>query len=151
MARAPAICGSLRSIRSSAMPLWRHRSTPDLSSGCWPFHANGTPELWSISSLDPRSKPFFRWRTATPGLGDGIHAFLLTAVQTGLRLSELTGLRQQDVSLGAGAYVSCEGKGRKERCTPLAKPTETVLDAWIKYQGKNASRFLFPSTRGGRL
>src|SRR5260370_16837442 len=36
-------------------------------------------------------------------------------------------------------------------CTPLAKPTATVLDAWIKYQGKDASRFLFPSTRGGRL
>jgi integrase/recombinase XerD len=79
------------------------------------------------------------------------HALLLTAVQTGLRLSELTGLRQQDVWLGAGAYVRCEGKGRKERCTPLAKPTATVLDAWIQYQGKEASGFLFPSTRGGRL
>jgi integrase/recombinase XerD len=79
------------------------------------------------------------------------HALLLTAVQTGLRLSELTGLRQQDVWLGAGPYVRCEGKGRKERCTPLAKPTATVLAAWIQYQGKDASRFLFPSTRGGRL
>ena len=84
-------------------------------------------------------------------IGRRDHAFLLTAVQTGLRLSELTSLRQQDVWLGAGAYVRCEGKGRKERCTPLAKPTATVLDAWVKYQGKNASRFLFPSTRGGRL
>jgi len=84
-------------------------------------------------------------------IGRRDHAFLLTAVQTGLRLSELTSLRQQDVSLGAGAYVRCEGKGRKERCTPLAKPTATVLDVWIKHQGKDASRFLFPSTRGGRL
>ena len=84
-------------------------------------------------------------------IGRRDHAFLLTAVQTGLRLSELTSLRQQDVWLGAGAYVRCEGKGRKERCTPLAKPTATVLDAWIKHQGKDASGFLFPSTRGGRL
>jgi integrase/recombinase XerD len=84
-------------------------------------------------------------------IGRRDHALLLTAVQTGLRLSELTSLRQQDVSLGAGAYVRCEGKGRKERCTPLAKPTASVLDAWIKHQGKDASRFLFPSTRGGRL
>jgi integrase/recombinase XerD len=84
-------------------------------------------------------------------IGRRDHAFLLTALQTGLRLSELTGLRQQDVSLGAGAYVRCEGKGRKERCTPLAKPTVAVLDAWINYQGKDAFRFLFPSTRGGRL
>ena len=84
-------------------------------------------------------------------IGRRDHAFLLTALQTGLRLSELTSLRQQDVSLGPGAYVRCEGKGRKERCTPLAKPTVAVLDAWINYQGKDASHFLFPSTRGGRL
>ncbi|MGA8658603.1 MAG: site-specific integrase [Chthoniobacterales bacterium] len=84
-------------------------------------------------------------------IGRRDHAFLLTAVQTGLRLSELTSLRQQDISLGAGAYVRCEGKGRKERCTPLAKPTVAVLGAWIKYQGKDPSFFLFPSTRGGRL
>jgi integrase/recombinase XerD len=84
-------------------------------------------------------------------IGRRDHAFLLMALQTGLRLSELTSLRQQDVSLGPGAYVRCEGKGRKERCTPLAKPTVAVLDAWINYQGKDASHFLFPSTRGGRL
>jgi integrase/recombinase XerD len=84
-------------------------------------------------------------------IGRRDHAFLLTAVQTGLRLSELTSLRQQDISLGAGAYVRCEGKGRKERCTPLAKPTVAVLDAWINYQGNDPSFFLFPSTRGGRL
>ena len=41
------------------------------------------------------------------------------AVQTGLRVSELTGLRNQDVELGTGAHVRCVGKGRKERCTPL--------------------------------
>ncbi len=79
------------------------------------------------------------------------HAMLLVAVQTGLRLSELTGLRQRDAVLGAGAYVRCEGKGRKERCTPLAKPTVAVLKAWIKEQGDDESRFLFPSSRGGRL
>ena len=77
-------------------------------------------------------------------IGRRDHAFLLTAVQTGLRLSELTSLRQQDISLAVGAYVRCEGKGRKERCTPLAKPTAAVLDAWIKYQGKDASCFLVP-------
>jgi site-specific recombinase XerD len=84
-------------------------------------------------------------------IGRRDHAFLLTALQTGLRLSELTSLRQQDVSLDAGAHVRCEGKGRKERCTPLAKPTVAILNAWIKYQGRESSLFLFPSTRGGRL
>jgi site-specific recombinase XerD len=79
------------------------------------------------------------------------HAMLLLAVQTGLRLSEVTGLRQEDVVLGRGASVRCEGKGRKERCTPLAKPTVTVLKAWINEQGNNESCFLFPSSSGGRL
>jgi site-specific recombinase XerD len=92
---------------------------------------------------------------ATPNqetwLGRRDHAFLLMAVQTGLRLSEMTGLRQGDVSLGPGAHVHCQGKGRKERCTPLAKPTIAVLRAWIREQGKEDSKILFPSTRGGRL
>jgi integrase/recombinase XerD len=79
------------------------------------------------------------------------HAMLLLAVQTGLRVSEITGLRQKDVMLGHGAYVRCEGKGRKERCTPLAKPTVTVLKAWINEQGGDESCFLFPSRSGGRL
>ena len=79
------------------------------------------------------------------------HAMLLLAVQTGLRLSEITGLRQKDVVLGHGANVRCEGKGRKERCTPLAKPTVAVLEAWINEQSNNESGFLFPSSSGGRL
>ena len=84
-------------------------------------------------------------------LGRRDHAFLLTAVQTGLRLSEMTSLLQVDVALGRGAHVHCHGKGRKERCTPLAKPTVTVLKAWIREQNRNDSKILFPSQRGGRL
>src|SRR5713226_438822 len=55
------------------------------------------------------------------------HAFLLTAVQTGLRLSEMTGLTREDITLGTGAHIHVIGKGRKERCVPLAKPTVAVL------------------------
>ena len=76
---------------------------------------------------------------------------LLLAVQTGLRLSEITALQQKDVALGHGAHVRCEGKGRKERCTPLARPTVAVLKAWINEQGDDESRFLFPSSNGGRM
>jgi integrase/recombinase XerD len=79
------------------------------------------------------------------------HAMLLVAVQTGLRLSEVTGLRQGDVVLGPSAHVRCEGKGRKERCTPLAKPTVAVLKAWIKELAGGESSFLFPNSSGGRL
>lgn len=84
-------------------------------------------------------------------IGQRDHAFLFVAVQTGLRLSELTGLRQQDVSLGAGAHVRCVGKGRKERATPLTKPVAAVVAEWIRQQGEDGSSFLFPNASGGRL
>src|ERR1700738_2023772 len=84
-------------------------------------------------------------------LGRRNHAFLLTAVQTGLRLSEMTALRHQDVWLGTGPHVRCRGKGRKERCTPLAKSTVAGLNAWIREQGDAAYTTLFPSVRGGAL
>ena len=47
------------------------------------------------------------------------HAMLATAIQTGLRASELVSLQVNDVHLGTGAHVSCMGKGRKQRITPL--------------------------------
>jgi len=79
------------------------------------------------------------------------HAWLLLAVQTGLRLSELTGLRREDTHLGAGAYVHVLGKGRKERCTPLTKQTADVLQAWLKEPARGEGQILFPNRRGGRL
>jgi integrase len=84
-------------------------------------------------------------------IGRHNHALLLVAMQTGLRLSKITDLRQRDVVLSRGTHVRCEGKGRKERCTPLAKPTVVVLKAWINEQGDDESQFLFPSSRGDRL
>ena len=84
-------------------------------------------------------------------LGRRDHALLLVAVQTGLRLSELTGLQTQDVHLATGAHVRCSGKGRKERCTPLTKHTVAALKAWLHESAKGTSQWLFPSTRGGRL
>ena len=49
------------------------------------------------------------------------HAFILTAVQTGLRLSEMTGLKREDLIADNATHLRVVGKGRKERCTPLAK------------------------------
>jgi integrase/recombinase XerD len=79
------------------------------------------------------------------------HALLLIAIQTGLRLSEITALRQQDVVLGRGAHVRCQGKGRKERCTPLAKSTAAILAEWNREQGSAPAQVLFPNARGGPL
>lgn len=79
------------------------------------------------------------------------HALILLAVQTGLRLSELTGLRPEDVQFGPGAHVRVIGKGRKERCTPLSKNTRAVLSAWIREPPRAPDQPLFPNARGARL
>ena len=79
------------------------------------------------------------------------HAFILLAVQTGLRLSEMSGLRRQDMILGTGAHVRVIGKGRKERCTPLARSTLVVLKAWLREPQRGDGNILFPSARGERL
>jgi site-specific recombinase XerD len=79
------------------------------------------------------------------------HAWILLAVQTGIRVSELTGLTHQDVSLNTGAHVHVMGKGRKERCTPLTKTARAVLKAWMKQPMPGDGRVLFPNRSGGRL
>lgn len=79
------------------------------------------------------------------------HAFVLLAVQTGLRLSEMTGLKREDLVLGVGAHVRVLGKGRKERCTPIAKPVLAVLKAWLREPQRGENDVLFPSANGERL
>ena len=79
------------------------------------------------------------------------HALLAVAVQTGLRVSELTGLRAGDVELGTGAHVRCRGKGRKHRCTPLSKQVVAVLRAWLRERGGSPEGPLFPVRRGSPL
>jgi site-specific recombinase XerD len=79
------------------------------------------------------------------------HAFLLVAVQTGLRVSEITGLTRENLVLGAGAHVRVIGKGRKERCTPIAKSTLAVVKAWLREPQRGRGDVLFPSAKGARL
>jgi site-specific recombinase XerD len=79
------------------------------------------------------------------------HAFLLVAVQTGLRVSEMTGLTREDLVVGAGAHVRVIGKGRKERCTPIARSTLAVVNAWLREPQRGGSDVLFPSASGKRL
>ena len=71
------------------------------------------------------------------------------AVQTGLRASELIGLTCADVHLGAGAHVSCTGKGRKQRITPLTSGTVAVMRAWLAERAGQPADPLCP-TRTGR-
>jgi site-specific recombinase XerD len=79
------------------------------------------------------------------------HAFLLVAVQTGLRVSEMTGLTRDDVVLDVGAHVRVTGKGRKERCVPLAPSTRTVVKDWLREPQRGTGNVVFPSAKGKPL
>jgi integrase/recombinase XerD len=84
-------------------------------------------------------------------IGRRDHAMLLLAIQTGLRVAELTGLRRADVSLDRGAHVRCAGKGRKQRITPLTRQTVQVLRAWLAENPSEPTDPLFPASHGGGL
>jgi integrase/recombinase XerD len=79
------------------------------------------------------------------------HALLVLAVQTGLRVSELTALRLRDLHLGTGAYARCLGKGRKERTTPLTRQSVAVLRVYLAERGGEPADPLFPGPGGGPL
>lgn len=127
----PARCAHFQRIL--AIPCKRH-VRPEIS-----FMTR--PEIDAILAAPDRST----W------LGRRDHALLLTALQTGLRLSELTSLRREDLVLEASPYVRCIGKGRKERCTPLTRQTAAVLRAWLKEHALKNTDVLFPSVSGGTL
>ena len=98
------------------------------------------PEIDALLAAPDRSTP----------TGRRDHALLLLGVQTGLRASELASFRRQDLNLGGG-WIRCEGKGRKERCTPLSHTVRQVLRVWLRELGGDPDSPLFPSRSGGHL
>ena len=88
-------------------------------------------------------------RTTRTGRRD--HAWILLAIQTGLRASEITSLTCKDVHLGTAAYVACHGKGRKDRITPLTPGTVTTLRAWLAERAGRPDAPLFDTIRGGPM
>lgn len=84
-------------------------------------------------------------------IGRRDRALFALAIETGLRVSELTGLRCGDTHLGTAAHIACHGKGRKDRITPLTKPTVAVLRSWLAERSGLPADPLFPTSRGAPL
>jgi site-specific recombinase XerD len=87
----------------------------------------------------------------TSWVGRRDRAMLLLVLQTGLRVSELVNLNCSDVILGPGAHVRCEGKGRKQRSTPLRRDTIKTVQAWLRERAGRDDEPVFPTIRGDRL
>ena len=84
-------------------------------------------------------------------LGRRDHALLTLMIQTGVRVSELTGLRVGDVHLGTAAHIRVLGKGRKRRSTTLTAETVKVMRAWIKERQGQPDEPMFPTRQGRAL
>jgi integrase/recombinase XerD len=100
---------------------------------------------------DPETDALLAAPDHTTWTGRRDHAMLAAAVHTGLRVSELTALTCADAHLGVGAHISCLGKGRKQRITPLAADVATTLRAWQAERAGAPHDPLFPTRRGGPL
>ncbi len=69
----------------------------------------------------------------------------------GLRVSELIGLRIDDLTLQPSSSILVHGKGRRERCLPLWKETTTALRAWLAVRGSVLAPELFLNARGNPM
>lgn len=81
------------------------------------------------------------------------YALLECLYGTGVRVSELSGLRMQDVNLD-NAFVKCRGKGDKERLVPIGKMAiracRTYLDK-VRSRIKNTDEHFFVGQSGRGL
>lgn len=87
--------------------------------------------------------------TGWKGLRD--RAMLHLCYAGGLRVSELIGLRMDDLQFQPQPSVLVHGKGRRERCLPMWKTTTAALRAWLAVRGTLPAPELFVSTRGESL
>jgi integrase/recombinase XerD len=150
------------SIRTRNARLAAIRSLYKFAALCHPEHAAVIARVLAVPSkrFDQRIVTYLSKdevdallaapdRTTWTGRRD--HALLLLAVQTGLRASELTGLRCDDVRLGTAAHVTCQGKGRKNRVTPLTRATGATMRVWLNERQGSPAEPLFPTSTGRRL
>ncbi|MGK2852935.1 MAG: tyrosine-type recombinase/integrase [Microbacteriaceae bacterium] len=100
---------------------------------------------------DPQTLALLRAPDRATLTGRRDHVLILTAITTGLRVSELTGLTWADVHLGAGAHLLCHGKGRKDRATPLSPENVKALTVWKTEQNPSGLQPVFPTRTGTRM
>ncbi len=106
-----------------------------------------------ISYLDlPEIKALLAAPDKSRWLGRRDHALLLTMIQTGVRVAELTALRIGDANLATtAAHIKVMGKGRKQRAVTLTRETATVLREWLNERRGQPDDPLFPTRQGGAL
>jgi site-specific recombinase XerD len=113
-----------------------------------------------LKKTDEALVSYLRWEEVQalldapdPRTRDGLRdrAMLHLASATGLRVSELVGLRVDELTLRPHPTIRVRGKGRRERVLPLWKETVSALRAWLAVRGNPVAPELFVNARGGPL
>ena len=142
---------------------WPRRATRNHSERAYPVASRnsrglGTDEVLAIpfKEADTTLVPYLLQEEVQslldapdPATREGIRdrAMLHLAVCAGLRVSELTGLRTDDIAAQARS-IRVRGKGRRERALPLWKTAASALRAWQSVRGAVAAPELFVNARG---
>lgn len=130
-----------------------------------PGHLDHAATITRVLATPPKRHPKPMLEFLTPDEADALiaapdrsrwtgrrdHALLVLAIQTGLRISELLSLTYANVSLGVGAKVTCTGKGRRTRSTPLTATTDAVITGYLTERRTRPGEALFCGPRGQHL
>jgi integrase/recombinase XerD len=113
-----------------------------------PKFRRSLPEFLSVAEVDR----LLRQPDVTSTLGLRDKAMIELLYSTGLRVSELCGLKAADIQLEAGC-LRCLGKGNKERLVPVGRAALELVVQYMKKSrmeilGEKTSPYLFPSRTG---
>lgn len=146
-----------RNVRLTAIRSVLGRALPD--------HPEHAATITQVLAIPPRrtTRPVIEFLTPdevvavlaapdpTTWTGRRDHALLAVTVQTGLRISEIASLTVDDIHLGTGPHVTCTGKGRRQRITPLTRATASAMTAYLTERAARPGASLFCSPHGQAL
>lgn len=146
-----------RNVRLTAIRSVLSRALPD--------HPEHAATITQVLAIPPKrtTRPVIEFLTPqevdallaspdpTTWTGRRDHALLAMTVQTGLRISEICTLTTDDIHLGTGPHITCTGKGRRQRITPLTRATVSTMTAYLAERDTRPGTALFCGPHGQHL
>jgi len=140
---------AIRAVLSHAQPSYPEHAATITRILAIPPKRHPKPLLEFLTTAEADALLASPARTTWTGIRD--HALLALDLQTGLRVSELCSLTTASIRLGTGAHVSCTGKGRRHRATPITPATAAIMTAYLDQRTTRPGTALFCGPRGQHL
>jgi site-specific recombinase XerD len=140
---------AIRAVLSHAQPRYPEHAATITQILAIPPKRHPKPILEFLTPAEADALLAAPARTTWTGTRD--HALLALDIQTGLRASELLSLTTASIRLGTGAHVTCTGKGRRHRATPLTAATTAIMTAYLDQRTTKPGNALFCGPRGHQL